>query len=382
MMKNYLLVPVVFVLVSTSFAGTYYVGTCRASSYTTISAAVAAVPPNSTIYVCPGTYPEQVFIYQPLTLQGITSGNSDRARIVVPTVVGGVPTWQFVPDPDAGVSGLVAPQIFVFSMSGTVTINNLTIDASGETAAPACYASGFWFTTAIMYQDSSGTVSEVNTVGQGKHSGCGKGIWAAVVAAPSSASVTISKNSIQDANDTGLRVESIYSGASLEINVTGNTLVVSGSEGIEYAGVTGTISSNFIEAPQTGIVDLNGFAVGPLAISNNTLHATSPALAQGINVAGTGDPGRTVSGNRVVGFFVGIALPPNSPGPVAINVNSNVIVNSQTGIDFDCGSGATLTGNIIQNAKVGLGDVPTGFPITGVEFYNVGQIKSGGVCFP
>jgi hypothetical protein len=376
--KTYLVVALLFVLVSSGFAATYYVGTCHTASYLTISAAVAAVPPNSTIDVCPGAYPEQVFITQPLTIQGIARGNSGRAKIVAPNVVGGVPAWQFVPDPAAG-SAPIAPQIFVHSSTGTVKINNLTIDASAETAAPACFSSGYWLTTAIVYQDSSGTITEVNTMGQGKNSGCGVGIRSAVVTPPTSASVTISNSSIQDANETGMDVESIFAGTSLTINVSGNTLVVSGPIGIQYGGSTGTISSNSIEVSGTGIVDVNGYDVGPLTISNNTLHATS-ASSNGINVAGTVNPGRTVSGNKVVGFETGILLP-NAFGlpPTAVTVKTNVIVNSQTGIDLECDSGATLGGNTIKNAAVGLNDVPPGLSLAGFSFYNVDQI-TGSLC--
>src|SRR2546430_9496133 len=50
-------------------------------NFTTISAAVAGVPAGSKIQICPGVYPEQVTITQPLTLQGIGSGNANRAVI-------------------------------------------------------------------------------------------------------------------------------------------------------------------------------------------------------------------------------------------------------------------------------------------------------------
>ena len=44
-------------------AGTAVVGTCMSGTrFATITAAVAASPSGSTIYVCPGTYPEQVTI--------------------------------------------------------------------------------------------------------------------------------------------------------------------------------------------------------------------------------------------------------------------------------------------------------------------------------
>jgi len=76
------------------------VGTCHTPNHSTISAAVAAASADDTIEVCPGTYLEQVFITQPLTIEGITSSGGDRARVVVPTnVIGGPTTWQLVTDP-------------------------------------------------------------------------------------------------------------------------------------------------------------------------------------------------------------------------------------------------------------------------------------------
>src|SRR5579863_3214267 len=59
----------------------YAVGTCKPSlaSYSTISAALAAVPAGATVLVCPGTYAEQVVITQAVTLQGVSNGDSDQA---------------------------------------------------------------------------------------------------------------------------------------------------------------------------------------------------------------------------------------------------------------------------------------------------------------
>jgi pectin methylesterase-like acyl-CoA thioesterase len=65
----------------------YEVGGCKTGSswvnFTTISAAVIGVPAGATIQVCPGVYPEQVTITQPLTLLGIRSGNANRAVITI-----------------------------------------------------------------------------------------------------------------------------------------------------------------------------------------------------------------------------------------------------------------------------------------------------------
>src|SRR5208337_3898185 len=120
------LISAALMLTPGAFASTLYVGTCHTPSYSTISAAVAAAPAGSIVDVCPGTYPEQVFITQALTLQGITAKNTDRATITAPIPAsGGPPTWQFVADPDGG-AAMVAPQIFVSSPVGAVTIRNLT----------------------------------------------------------------------------------------------------------------------------------------------------------------------------------------------------------------------------------------------------------------
>ncbi len=69
-----------------AFATSYAVGHCKPSltSYSTISAAVSAVPSGSIVEVCPGTYAEQVTITKPLTLQGVISGNSSQPVITVP----------------------------------------------------------------------------------------------------------------------------------------------------------------------------------------------------------------------------------------------------------------------------------------------------------
>jgi hypothetical protein len=48
---------------------------CKAvASYNTISQAVSSVPAGSVIYICPGTYAEQVVITKKLTLEGV-AGN-------------------------------------------------------------------------------------------------------------------------------------------------------------------------------------------------------------------------------------------------------------------------------------------------------------------
>src|ERR1700722_10932754 len=71
----------------TTTAKTYYVGTCKPgkADYTTIQEAVNGVAAGSTINVCPGIYPEQVEIGQPLTLTGVQSGNNASVVVTAPS---------------------------------------------------------------------------------------------------------------------------------------------------------------------------------------------------------------------------------------------------------------------------------------------------------
>ncbi len=109
----------------------YEVGGCKTGSgyvnFTTISAAVAGVPAGSKILVCPGAYPEQVTITQPLTLQGIASNNSNRAVIAI-NPIGGLAT---------NVTSIIGQglyaQVLVQNVNppGPVNITGITVDGGG-----------------------------------------------------------------------------------------------------------------------------------------------------------------------------------------------------------------------------------------------------------
>lgn len=92
-------------------AATYVVGTCQSgrANFATIQQAVTTVPPGSTIDICPGNYPEWVYITRPLTLQGLQSGNSSPATITVPAAgrcntLFGIPAQILVVDPGGPVN--------------------------------------------------------------------------------------------------------------------------------------------------------------------------------------------------------------------------------------------------------------------------------------
>src|SRR6266404_6201120 len=103
----------------------FAVGTCKPklTSFSTIQAAVSAVPPGSTVLVCPGVYPEQVTISRPLTLQGIADSNLDQIVITVPGTGLANVTSVF--------GELVATQVLVLN-AGPVNMCNIGHMAGGD----------------------------------------------------------------------------------------------------------------------------------------------------------------------------------------------------------------------------------------------------------
>src|SRR5262245_56620414 len=149
-------------------ASTVVVGTClnNHQTYPTISQTVSRVPAGSTVLVCPGVYAEQVTVTQPLTLRGVTGGNSTNPTITVP--VGGL--TESVTAPINGV--IMYFQIMVQGTeSGLVNISNIAVYGSSS----ANQGINGWI-EGIYYQNSSGTVRNVATYGQNGN-GYGFGIF-------------------------------------------------------------------------------------------------------------------------------------------------------------------------------------------------------------
>jgi len=135
-------------------AATVYVGSCgpaKATSYTTIQQAVNASPAGSTVYVCPGTYPEQVTITRNLNLIGVQSGTADSAVITSPAS-GVVQNTYDLYEPPAYP---VAAQVLV-QKAQSVNIANITVDGSNNQLS-GCGAPN---PIGIYYQNSSGKITD------------------------------------------------------------------------------------------------------------------------------------------------------------------------------------------------------------------------------
>lgn len=118
-------------------ASSVAVGTCEPAlpHFTTIQAAINASALGGTVLVCPGTYPEQISIYHPLTLKGVDNNGSNLALITMP-------------------AGGTGDQVYV--QATNVNISDLTIDGSNN-GATVCGQGP----NGIVYWLSSGTINHV-----------------------------------------------------------------------------------------------------------------------------------------------------------------------------------------------------------------------------
>jgi len=333
-------------------ATTFAVGNCRPTlhSFPTISAAVSTVPSGSTVLVCPGTYNEQVHITQSLTLQGITSGNSGQAVIAPPA--GGL-----APNATNDFGNAVASQLWVDNAPGPVNISNITVDgtSNGVVGCPPLIAG-------IFYQNSAGTASRVALRNQ-TGNGCGVGFWAEGGSA--SPTVTLVNSSVHDADNVGIFTETNGSASGLTAAIKTNDVNVSaaGTFGIFFEGANDTVSGNVVIAGLDGI----NFAVGATgSVSSNTvMNSSNGIVAQSDGVSVTSNK---VSNSSGFGIRVNTSV---------AAIQNNSITNSNVGIEFSCNANPNVTHNTINEAPIGIDQVPGALAAPNT-YFNVVAIRTGG----
>ncbi len=139
------------------------VGSCKAGleSYTTISEAISATAPFGKIEVCPGTYPEQLIINKPISIEGLSIEGKGGVTIKEP--VNGL-----LELPGGGYTS-----ILVDNAGGAVDLKNLSI-AVGSIwythftlgIGPACEFFGVTDVSGITYRNTSGIIDHLNVTGQ------------------------------------------------------------------------------------------------------------------------------------------------------------------------------------------------------------------------
>jgi hypothetical protein len=322
------------------------VGTCKPklTSFATIQAAVNKVSPGTTVLVCPGTYPEQVTISQPLTLQGIADSNLDQITITIPT--GGLP--QSVP---SMFGQSVAAQVLVQN-AGPVNISNIAVDGTGGDQGCAAWLAGIFYGSG-----SSGSVSWVKAGGQ-IDAGCGVGIWAEN-AGDSNKYVSIQASSVHDIDAAGFFAGSGVT-PTLTVQLKDNFVSTSGAVGVVLNNVNGQITDNNLSNALAGIFDL---APATRISSNNVISTAIGVLLLS---------GGTVESNDLINSGIGVFL-----GAGGASVRSNRITLAATaGIEFGCNAG-TVANNTINDAPIGLDQVPSTFNGTN-RFANTATIRTNG----
>jgi hypothetical protein len=343
-MKPLFLVVTLPLLVGLAMAddhGNFAVGTCKAHarSFTMIQTAVNTVPPGSTIFVCPGVYPEQVTIAKPLTLQGIASNNADQAVIVVPSGGLNVSVTSIAGEP-------VAAQVLVTN-SSDVNLSNIVVDGKG--GAQSCSTTKTWLAGIFYASSSSGNVSHVRVSGQ-SDDGCGVGIWAENGSSNPYQSVSISGSSVHDVDGVGISLFT-QSPSTLTVEVENNYISSQTGIGVFAVGVDGDVSNNNLNNSGVGIFDFGAAAT----ISSNDVNSTT----YGIAMLSTG----SAQGNDIANTSNGVYLEGDGA-----NIQSNrITLASIAGVEFNCHV-ATVNNNRINDAAVGLNDVPTGFTGTNTFF--------------
>jgi hypothetical protein len=349
-MRNFVLLVM---LLGTQFAladNNFAVGTCRPrlKSFATIQTAVSGVPAGSTVLVCPGTYPEQVAITQPLNLQGIADSNLDEAIITIPS--GGL--TNIVPSSISNVN--VAAQVLV-QTTGVVNITNITTDGTGGDSACASELAGIFYASG-----SSGTLARVRTRNE-IDSGCGVGIWAEN-GGNAGTRIQVQGSSVHDNDSAGI-VLGAGPSSSMNVDLRENFVSSNGTTaGIDIlaSGVTGDITDNNLLGGLAGIFDLsNGLAINANGISSAQF---------GVILLGTG----TLQSNDILNTAEGVSL--NVPGSTL--QGNRITESSAAAVEFNCSS-ANVSHNTINDAAVGLSDVPAGFNGNNT-FANTGTVTTDG----
>jgi hypothetical protein len=357
-----LMVSTVLLIVSGAMAKTVQVGGCLPSlqTYPTISQAVIAVTPGSTILVCPGSYPEQVTITQPLTLRGVQSGNAANPTITVPA--GGLTQSVIAPSNGAKMFFQVLVQ---GTGAGLVNISNIAVDGSNN-GNPNGWLEG------IYYQNSSGTLFNVASFWQ-VGNGLGFGIF---LESTTSAikTITVSRSSVHDFDGGGMRCN--CSNTNMTVDIHSNSVVGSNSPSSDPPG-------EGIDMDATGKISNNSVFSNPAA----------PATSAGVGIAFVSN--MLVSGNTVVGWGAGIWPVGNSNiiksnrvskagGGITLSgtnndVEHNFLANfpGGAGISFNCtGSGNTVIHNQVNDATWGIIDPHGTNTIAPNTFTNVQKLVS------
>jgi hypothetical protein len=399
------------------------------ASYSSISLAVSSVPAGSLIYVCPGTYSEQVVITKKLTLEGVagngatgtTASGSNNPVIVSPgggVLVNTSDLYGYPSGEPTAAQILVQTPSNVLATPIVVNISNITVDGTNN-GLSGCGTD----LVGIYYQNASGTLNHVATRYQElglADFGCQDGL--AIYAQSGygtggSATVIIENSSVHDYDKNGITAD----GSGTVATITGNYIVgigatpLIGQNGIQMSfGASGKITSNTVTDDvyvnpsdcypgncysATGILlyDSGGTSGDPITISGNTVSNTQGAIVAVTDSAETADY-NNVSSNKVTttpaivvtgATYLLDAIDLCSDNNTALS--NTVFYSSGSGVHLDSsctepsgaatGSGSA-TSNTVNEACTGVLTGSSGGTASGNVTYNVIETTTAGDSCP
>jgi len=400
-------------------------------SYSTISEAVSSVPKGSTVYVCPGTYAEQVVITKSLTLTGLagngttgTAASGSNNPVIVSPAAGVVVNTNDLYNLTAPANQPTAAQVLVQTPSneGTpivVNINNIAVDGSNN-GLSGCSTD----LVGIYYQNASGTVNHVTARYQElgpAYFGCQDGL--AIYAQSGygtggTATVTIEDSMVHDYDKNGITADGSGTVATISSNyivgIGATTLI--GQNGIQMSfGARGKITANTVTDDvyvnssdcypdncysATGILlyDSGGTSANPVTINTNTVSNTQGGIVAYTDGNETADY-NTVSSNKVTStpaivvtgytyLLDGIDLCSDNNTATS----NTVFYSSGAGVHLDSqctepggaasGAGSSATSNTVNEACAGVLLGNSGGTATSTSSFNVVEVTAVGDSCP
>ncbi len=318
------------------------VGNCipQITSYNTISEAVAAVPANSTVLVCPGTYPEQITFSTALTLRGYS--RTSPPVITVPA------------------EGLTGPQVSVVSLDGfappvTVNLINLVVDGSGAADA-----------IGIAYYSDSGLLSQLELRNQS--------VAITINGDPvDENTVDLADSYIHDFTNTGIGTFSVGATSNF-VNVRRNRIQSNNSSvqwGIESYSTEGSITDNILVLKGGTALLLNNFFPG-VTVERNYIAGANVGIDSQIGVQVFGN---VIQNNILLNDATGIIVE-DMRGADLITGNT-IGQSSVQAIELQCTSLSNVVDdNLIYGAPIGVANVTSGDTMKSNKFFNVATQKT------
>ncbi len=359
--------PQVYFVASSPAASGHSGGSCSSPSFSTIQPAVSAASPSSIIFVCPGTYQEQLTIGKSLTLIG--SGPSETT-ILAPS--------SLTAD-SFGLQNIVE----ITGPATQVTLTGFTISGPGPAGVVCSIVFAIFVSegaTANIVGNSiahieDNPISDCNTVGFGD-AGIGVGwINPSTGASLTNGHATIALNSIYDDQGNGLNIL----GAGSTATIVGNTLTGIGSEALSYQnGMEVDTFPPYSTSPAVATVSWNTVTGYDCSVGTNIGTPAAPYLCGGdletqeqdlgIIVFGP-STGTVVSNNNVYGNDAGLGG--SSVGPAlasGVTYSQNNVYNNRYDNLFFYGA---TNNKIVQNNVFVSNPAASGAPC-----------QSGDTCYP